>query len=120
MGEGLTSAIPTLLLLTQRMGGEEICVRSSNGTTLEPTFTQPRFSVTIFMFLIAGIIFASLLAFLLLRWTNLILLADAVQQVSYILKLETLRYVMLIRTIELFFLLYDLSNRKSDVTQDPE
>ncbi|CAF1394052.1 unnamed protein product [Rotaria sp. Silwood1] len=79
LGEGLTGVIPTLLLLAQGSGGEAICVKSNNGTTLEPIFTQPRFSVTIYMLLIASIIIASLIAFVLLRWTNIVSLADATE-----------------------------------------
>ncbi|CAF5054745.1 unnamed protein product, partial [Rotaria sp. Silwood1] len=63
----------------QGSGGEAICVKSNNGTTLEPIFTQPRFSVTIYMLLIASIIIASLIAFVLLRWTNIVSLADATE-----------------------------------------
>jgi hypothetical protein len=89
LGEGLTGAIPTLLLLIQGIGSETVCVQSSNGTTLEPTFTEPRFSTTIFMLLITGIIVTSFIAFLLLRWTNIISLANAAEPVRYILKVKT-------------------------------
>jgi riboflavin transporter 2 len=81
LGEGLTGAIPALLLLIQGVGGEPVCVQSNNGTTLEPTFTRPRFSTTIFMLVIAGIIVTSFIAFLLLRWTNIISLANAAEPV---------------------------------------
>ncbi|CAF3410791.1 unnamed protein product, partial [Rotaria sp. Silwood2] len=83
LGEGLTGVIPTLLLLAQGSAGEAICAQSSNGTTLEPTFTQPRFSVTVYMLLITSIIIASLIAFLLLRWTNIVILADAVEPTKF-------------------------------------
>jgi hypothetical protein len=83
LGEGLTGAIPTLLLLMQGIGSETVCVQSNNGTTLEPTFTQPRFSTTVFMLCITGIIVTSLIAFLLLRWTNIISLANAAEPVRY-------------------------------------
>ncbi|CAF0857880.1 unnamed protein product [Adineta ricciae] len=79
LGEGFTGTIPTVLLLLQGIGGEAICVRTSNDTLLKPTFTEPRFSVRVYMFVITGIIVASLLAFLLLRWTNIISLADAAE-----------------------------------------
>ncbi|CAF1336008.1 unnamed protein product [Rotaria sordida] len=79
LGEGLTGVIPTLLLLLQGSGGEAICIQSNNDTTLEPTFTQPRFSVTVYMLLITSIIVASLIAFILLRWTNIVALADAAE-----------------------------------------
>ncbi|CAF4374801.1 unnamed protein product [Rotaria sp. Silwood2] len=83
LGEGFTGVIPTLLLLAQGSAGEAICAQSSNGTTLEPTFTQPRFSVTVYMLLITSIIIASLIAFLLLRWTNIVILADAVEPTKF-------------------------------------
>ena len=89
LGEGLTGAIPALLLLIQGIGGETVCAQSSNGTTLEPTFTKPRFSTTIFMLLITGIIVASFIAFILLQWSNIISLADAADPVRYILKVKT-------------------------------
>ncbi|UJR11697.1 hypothetical protein I4U23_015878 [Adineta vaga] len=82
LGEGLTGAIPTLLLLLQGIGGEAICVKTNNGTFDKPTFTEPRFSVTVFMFIITCIILASLIAFLILRWTNIISLADAAEPVK--------------------------------------
>ena len=84
LGEGLLGVIPTTLLLIQGTGGEAICLQSSNGTTLEPLFTQPRFSITVYMLLIAGVICGSLIAFLLLRWTNVVSLADAAEPVMYI------------------------------------
>ncbi|CAF1285964.1 unnamed protein product [Rotaria sordida] len=79
LGEGLTGVIPTLLLLAQGSGGEAICVQSDNGTMLKPTFTQPRFSVTVYMLLIASIIVASLLAFVILQHSNIVSLADAAE-----------------------------------------
>lgn len=83
LGEALTSAIPTLLILAQGVAGETICIQHSNSTILEPSYTQPRFSVRIFMFCIGGIILASLLAFILLRWTNIVTLANAEDMVSH-------------------------------------
>jgi riboflavin transporter 2 len=82
LGEALTSIIPTLLILAQGVGGETICIQNSNSTILEPSYTQPRFSVRIFMFCIASIVVASLMAFVLLRWTNIITLANAAEPVS--------------------------------------
>lgn len=84
LGEGLTGAIPTLLLLIQGIGGEAICVQGNNSTIFKSTFTQPRFNVTVFMLLITCIVVASLIAFLLLRWTNIVSLADAAEPVRYI------------------------------------
>jgi riboflavin transporter 2 len=82
LGETLTSAIPTLLILIQGVAGETICSPSINGTIVEVTFTQPRFSVRIFMFAIAGIILASFIAFVILRWTNIVEKACAADDVS--------------------------------------
>lgn len=82
LSEGLTSAIPTLLLLIQGIGGEAICVETSNGTIAKPTFTQPRFSVSVFMLITTGITVLSLIAFVLLRWTNIISLANAAESVK--------------------------------------
>ncbi|CAF1122566.1 unnamed protein product [Didymodactylos carnosus] len=85
LGEALTSVIPTLLVLAQGVGGETICINTSNSTIPEARFTQPRFSVRIFMLCITGIITASLIAFVLLRWTNAIALADAAQMVCILI-----------------------------------
>jgi riboflavin transporter 2 len=82
LGEALTSVIPTLLILAQGVAGETICIHNSNSTILEPSYTQPRFSVTIFMFCITGIIVASLIAFIILRWTSIVTLANAAETVS--------------------------------------
>lgn len=82
LGEAMTSVIPTLLILAQGVGGETICIQTNNGTIAEPSYTQPRFSVRVFMFCIAAIITASLVSFVLLRWTNVVTLADAAEPVS--------------------------------------
>jgi riboflavin transporter 2 len=84
VGEGLTGVIPTLFALAQGIGSEAICVPDSNGTTLTPVYTQPRFSVTTFFFLVTGIIVLSLIAFILLRWTNIVSLADAAEPVNIV------------------------------------
>ena len=83
LGEALTSVIPILLILAQGVAGETICIHTDNGTVLEPSYTEPRFSVRIFMFCIAGIITASLIAFVILRWTNVVTLADVLEAVSH-------------------------------------
>jgi len=82
VGEGLSGVIPTIFALVQGVGGEAICIQNSNGTVLEPIYTKPRFSVTVFLYLITGVIFLSLVAFLLLRWTSIISFADADELVS--------------------------------------
>ncbi|CAF4502784.1 unnamed protein product, partial [Rotaria magnacalcarata] len=67
LGEGLTGLIPTILLLIQGIGGESSCASNINGTIVALTFTQPSFSITVYMLLIASIIVGLLLAFVLLR-----------------------------------------------------
>ncbi|CAM4815209.1 unnamed protein product [Rotaria magnacalcarata] len=81
LGEGLTGIIPMFLLLAQGVGGEATCVLTTNGTSLEPIYSEPRFSVKIYILLLGCVIAASLISFILLRWTNIIALADAVQPV---------------------------------------
>ena len=90
LGEGLTGLPPSLLALIQGVGSETICVPASNNdTVLQPKFTEPRFSVTVFLFLIAGIIGLSLLAFLLLRCTNIVALAHAIDAAVSVTPTET-------------------------------
>lgn len=84
LSEALTGTMPTLLLLIQGIGGEEICEVSDGGTTGKPRFTKPRFSVMVFIFINTGITFLSLIAFVLLRWTNIVSLADAAEPVKII------------------------------------
>ena len=85
IGEGLSGFIPTIFALIQGVGSEAICIQGSNGTVLEPIYTQPRFSVTVFLSLVTGVIFLSLVAFILLRWTSIITLADAAEPVSAVI-----------------------------------
>ena len=83
LGEGLTGLPPSLLALIQGVGSEPLCaLNNSNDTVVQPKFTEPRFSVTVFLFLIAGIIGLSLVAFLLLRCTNIVALAHATDAVN--------------------------------------
>lgn len=82
LGEALTAVIPTILILAQGVGGETICVQGTNGTIAATSYTEPRFSVRVFMFAIAGIILASLIAFVLLRWTKIVEKANASEEVS--------------------------------------
>ncbi|CAF1384336.1 unnamed protein product [Adineta ricciae] len=63
LGEGLTGLIPTLLVLAQGLGSEEVCIPIVNGTGFTAQYTQPRFSVKIFMFCIGGIILSTSLNF---------------------------------------------------------
>jgi ABC-type branched-subunit amino acid transport system permease subunit len=74
--------IPTILILAQGVAGETICVQGINGTIAATSYTEPRFSVRIFMFAIASIILASLIAFVLLRWTKIVEKANAAEDVS--------------------------------------
>ncbi|CAF4516295.1 unnamed protein product, partial [Rotaria magnacalcarata] len=67
------------LLLAQGVGGEATCVLTINGTSLEPIYSEPRFSVKIYILLLGCIMAVSLISFILLRWTNIVALADAVQ-----------------------------------------
>jgi hypothetical protein len=67
LGEGLTGAIPTLLLLIQGLDGEAICNKTNHNAFDKPTFIKPQFSVTIFMFVVSDIIVASLTALVLFR-----------------------------------------------------
>lgn len=82
LGEALTAVIPTILILAQGVAGETICIQNINSTILEPSYTQPRFSVKIFMLCIGGIIVASLIAFMLLQHTSVVKLAGAAETVS--------------------------------------
>ncbi|CAF4146118.1 unnamed protein product [Rotaria magnacalcarata] len=83
LGEALTGIIPMFLLLAQGVGGEATCVLTINGTSLEPIYSEPRFSVKIYILLLGCIMVVSLISFILLRWTNIVALADAVQPVIH-------------------------------------
>ncbi|CAF1438629.1 unnamed protein product [Adineta steineri] len=80
LGEAFTAIPPTLLAVLQGVGSEAICVQTANSTIPEATYSQPRFSSTVFLFCIAGIVFLSLIAFILLRWTNIVAMADAAEK----------------------------------------
>lgn len=66
LGESLTALIPSILALIQGIGGEVIC---SNNST-HPEYSTPRFSVQVYFWMFAAIIFSSLIAFLILEWSN--------------------------------------------------
>ena len=73
--------MPTILALIQGIGGEAICDNNA-----QPKFSEPRFSVSVFMFLLAGIIMCSLIAFVILEWSSVVKVADALEkEVSIIL-----------------------------------
>lgn len=88
VGEGITALLTTLLALAQGVGGEAVCGLVINGTSLEPTYTESRFSVTTYMLIITGIIILSLVSFCLLRWTKIISLAAAADTVGNRLSLD--------------------------------
>ncbi|CAF0836294.1 unnamed protein product [Didymodactylos carnosus] len=77
-GESLTAILPTFLALLQGVGGEIICRRNNSLTDqFEPFYSEPRFSVSIMFYLLSSIIACSLIAFLILRWTSVVYIADA-------------------------------------------
>jgi riboflavin transporter 2 len=67
LGESLTSLIPSILASIQGIGGEPVC--SLNST--QPEYAAPRFSVQVYFWIFAAIIFSSLIAFLILEWSNI-------------------------------------------------
>ena len=67
LGESLTSLIPSIMAMIQGVGGEAICT----GNSTQPEYSSPRYSVQIYFWLFATIIFMSLIAFLLLEWTHI-------------------------------------------------
>ncbi|CAF0851020.1 unnamed protein product [Rotaria sordida] len=76
-GESLTGTLPTLIALAQGVGGEIQCIKNNSTSSFEPVYSEARFSVSTFFFLVTGIIILSLLAFMTLRWTSIIKLAKA-------------------------------------------
>jgi riboflavin transporter 2 len=76
-GESLTATLPTLIALIQGIGGEVQCIKNNQTLLIEPTYSEPRFSVSVFFFLVTGIIGISLIAFMILRWTSIVKLAKA-------------------------------------------
>lgn len=89
IGESLTGTLPTLIALAQGVGGEARCVRFNETAALQAVYSEPRFSVSVFFFLVAGIIMLSLVAFLFLRRTSVIQLANASDQRQLECPLET-------------------------------
>ncbi|CAF0977099.1 unnamed protein product [Didymodactylos carnosus] len=71
LGESLTSLLPSLLALIQGVGGEAVC-HTVNGTTnlSYPVYSRPRFSVQTYFWILFSIIFVSLLAFLMLEYSQ--------------------------------------------------
>ncbi|CAF1581173.1 unnamed protein product [Rotaria magnacalcarata] len=67
LGESLTALIPSILAVIQGVGGEAVC--SANST--QPEYSKPRFSVQVYFWIFAAIILSSLIAFLILEWTNI-------------------------------------------------
>ena len=67
LGESLTSLLPSILASIQGVGGEPICRENST----YPEYSSPRFSVQIYFWIFVGIIFLSLLAFLILEFSKI-------------------------------------------------
>ena len=67
LGESLTSLIPSILASIQGVGGEAICRENST----YPEYSAPRFSVQVYFWIFVGLIFLSLVAFLILEFSNI-------------------------------------------------
>ena len=89
IGESLTGTLPTLIALAQGVAGEVRCVKMNDTAPLEAVYSEPRFSVSVFFLLVAGIILLSLVAFLFLRRTSIVQLANASDQRQPECPLET-------------------------------
>ncbi|CAF2862880.1 unnamed protein product [Rotaria sp. Silwood2] len=76
-GESLTGTLPTLLALAQGVGGEIQCIKNNSTSYIQPIYSEARFTVSTFFFLVTSIISFSLLAFMTLRLTSIIKLAKA-------------------------------------------
>ncbi|CAF1331561.1 unnamed protein product [Didymodactylos carnosus] len=74
IGESLICFIPSLIAIAQGIGSEVAC----HGQ--EPSFSQPRFSVKIYFFILAGVITCSLISFILLRWTSIAEIGNALEK----------------------------------------
>ena len=96
LGESLTGTLPTLIALAQGVGGEIQCIKNNYTSTIEPIYSKPRFGVSIFFFLITCIITTSLLAFVALRLTSIVKLAQAKEKHCSKTNIET--YEMLLKT----------------------
>jgi riboflavin transporter 2 len=96
LGESLTSTLPTLIALAQGVGGEVECIRNNETLSIEPVYSKPRFSVSVFFILISGIIGISLIAFIILRTTSVVELANAEDKISQENSIETCE--MLLKT----------------------
>jgi riboflavin transporter 2 len=88
-GEALTGTLPTLIALAQGVGGEVRCAISNQTLNMQPIYSVPRFSVSVFFFLVTGIIVISLIAFMILRMTSLVKLAKAEDKVYLEKNMET-------------------------------
>ena len=94
IGEGLTGTLPTLIALVQGIGGEVQCIENNRTAILEPIYTEPRFGVSTFFFLVTGIIGISLIAFMLLRLTSIIRLANAKDKIYRKKETETCQILL--------------------------
>jgi riboflavin transporter 2 len=88
-GESLTATLPTLIALAQGIGGEIQCIENNQTLSIEPIYSEARFSVSIFFFLITSIIVVSLIAFMILRLTSVVKLAKAKDRISRKNNIET-------------------------------
>ncbi|CAF2125116.1 unnamed protein product [Rotaria magnacalcarata] len=79
-GESLTGILPIFIALAQGVGGEAQCIMNNVTLHVQPIYSEPRFSVSTFFFLISGIIALSLIAFMALRFTSIMKLAKADDQ----------------------------------------
>ncbi|CAF0969462.1 unnamed protein product [Adineta ricciae] len=82
LGESFTATIPTLLAVVQGIGGEAKCIQYNSTSPFEPVYSEPRFSVSVFFFLIMGIIIISLVAFVILRTSPIVGLAGAEERIN--------------------------------------
>ena len=89
IGEGFTGTLPTLIAIVQGVGGEAKCVPTNDTAVFRPIYSKPRFGVSMFFYLVTGIIVISLLAFVLLRLTSLTTLAKAKEKKQRKLEGET-------------------------------
>jgi riboflavin transporter 2 len=93
-GESLTGTLPTLIALAQGSGGEVQCVKNNQTLVIEATYSEPRFSVSVFFFLVSGIIVISLIAFMILRMTSIVRIAKAEDKICREDNLETCEMIL--------------------------
>lgn len=117
LGESLTGILPTLLALTQGIGGEIQCIKNNSTLNIQPVYSEPRFSVSIFFFLVTGIITISLIAFMILRLTSITTLAKADDQLCREINMETYEKLLITRENSSDFKQVSLSKHKLMTTK---